>query len=64
MYHSTPTAIALGYSALIVLLALASTFSETSARRDAAYRALRIVAPWGAVAIAAELVFRYHIAGM
>jgi hypothetical protein len=61
MYPSTPSAaLALVYGGLIILLALASAFSETSTRRDAAYRALRIVAPWGALAIAADVVMQQN----
>jgi hypothetical protein len=60
MYTSTPTTVAIVYGGLIIVLALASTFSETSTRRDAAYRALRIVAPWGALAIAADIVMQQN----
>lgn len=51
-----PPTIILAYTAIVILLALAGVFSETLARREAAYKVLRAVLPWGLVAIVADAV--------
>ncbi|MEU5549031.1 hypothetical protein ABZ738_04610 [Micromonospora sp. NPDC047793] len=48
--------ILLSYTGLVVLLALAGVFSETEARRTAAFQVLRVMLPWGVLTVAAQAV--------
>ena len=49
-----PTTILLAYTGVVMLLALAGVFSETSSRRDAAHQVLRVMLPWGLLTVAAQ----------
>lgn len=40
-------ALAAGYAAITVLVALAAAFSHETARRNAAYKVLKALLPWG-----------------
>ena len=55
MPYWVPTTIILAYTGIVLLLALAGAFSETVARRDAAYKVLRVMLPWGLVTAAAHI---------
>ncbi|SCF15113.1 hypothetical protein GA0070558_13433 [Micromonospora haikouensis] len=59
-----PVTLVLVYAGMVVLMALASVFSETEPRRDAAYKVLRVMLPWGAVSVAAHAIVSYAITGM
>lgn len=50
-----PTTIILAYTGIVILLALAGAFSETAMRRDAAYKVLRVMLPWGLLTVAAQV---------
>ena len=56
-----PTTIILAYTAMVILLALCGVFSETEQRREAAYKVLRVMLPWGLVTVAAHTAATYLI---
>ncbi|HYN96663.1 MAG TPA: hypothetical protein VES42_22710 [Pilimelia sp.] len=58
-----PTTIILLYAGIITLLALAGVFSETVGRRDAAYKVLCTMLPWGVLAMAAQAAADHFAAG-
>lgn len=49
------TTMLLSYTGVVVLLALAAVFSETTERRHAAYKVLLVMLPSGVLIIAAQL---------
>ncbi|MET3426921.1 hypothetical protein BJ973_006133 [Actinoplanes tereljensis] len=53
-------AVVLGYTSILLLLVLASAFSYAASRRDAAYRVLRVLLPWGIVAMLVDLKLREY----
>ncbi|MFJ8691074.1 hypothetical protein [Micromonospora wenchangensis] len=59
-----PVTLVLTYVGMVVLMALSSVFSETAPRRDAAYKVLRVLLPWGAVSVATHAIVTYAITGM
>lgn len=54
-----PTTIILAYTAVVILLALCGVFSETEPRREAAYKVLRVMLPWGLATVAAQAAVTY-----
>lgn len=48
------------YGAILTLLILASAFSYEEERRDAAFRVLRIMLPWGIVALLIDMKLHEH----
>jgi hypothetical protein len=55
-----PPTIIVAYAAIVILLALTGVFGETAERRDAAYKVLRAVLPWGLVTIVADAVISHY----
>jgi hypothetical protein len=55
-----PATIIPAYAGLVILMALAAVFSETPERREAAYKVLRAVLPWGVDAILIEVAVAYY----
>lgn len=58
-----PTTLVLVYAGTVFLMVLASVFSETELRRDAAYRVLRVLLPWGAVSVATHAIVSFVVTG-
>lgn len=54
-----PNTIILAYTGIVILLALAGAFSETAMRRDAAYKVLRVMLPWGLLTVATQVAVNH-----
>lgn len=58
-----PITMILAYVGVIILLALTAVFSETATRRDAAYRMVRSLLPWGIVGLGIQIILDYFGGG-
>jgi hypothetical protein len=54
-----PSAIILAYAGIVILLTLAAVFSETTDRRDAAYKVLILLLPWGLLAAVLPVLMQH-----
>ena len=57
------TTIVLAYAGIVILLALAAVFSETTDRRTAAYKVLLVMLPSGVFVLAVQLAMNHFTLG-